>query len=144
MPEWNERVHGADELDGLSQTLKVPIIEDATAKSKGEYLIINGEPMILLKPNLKCTDKLWAAYHEIGHHLLHHPVPHRFSKGIKRRMDREANFFAAVALIPTQLIEEKAKEDLSVDEALGAIAEEYNYPKELIAIRKEIYETYRI
>jgi Zn-dependent peptidase ImmA (M78 family) len=135
LPEWNERVFTADDLDSLSQKMKVPFVVDATASAKGEYLIIDDEPMILLKPNLKANEKLWVSYHELGHHLLHYPVPHKFSKGLQRRMDREANFFAAIALMPTKLIAEKT---------FGEIVEEYGYSSELIAIRKEIYEAYKI
>ena len=135
LPEWNTRVFDADDLDRLTQSMKLPIIESATAKAKGEYLIIEKLPVILLKPKLKSAEKLWVCYHELGHHLLHYPVSHKFSKSFQRRMDGEANFFAAVALIPTYLVESKT---------LGEIMEEYNYPKELISIRKVIYENYKI
>lgn len=135
LPEWNKRIFGADDLDKLSLALNVPIIESDEAKSKGEYLLIENLPLILLKPKLKLAEKIWVSYHEIGHHLLHYPVPHRFSKSLQRRMDREANFFAAIALIPTRLVETKT---------FGEIVEEYNYPKDLILVRKEIYETYKI
>ncbi len=135
LPQWNEKVFGADDLDKLSQSMKVPIIVNETAKAKGEYLLIEDAPLILLKPKLKPAEKLWVAFHEVGHHLLHYPVPHKFSKSLQRRMDREANFFAAIALIPTWMVESKT---------FGEIAEEYNYPKDLILVRKEIYDTYKI
>ncbi len=135
LPQWNKRVFGADDLDRLSGAMKVPIIEDASAIAKGEYWIVEGVPFILLKPNLKPAEKLWVGFHEVGHHLLHYPVPHKFSKSLQRRMDREANFFAAIALIPTWLVKSKT---------FGEIMEEYNYPKDLILIRKEIYENYKI
>lgn len=135
IPEWNERVFGADDIDLLSQKFKVPVIESDEAKSKGEYLLIENVPLILIKPKLKRTEKLWVSFHEMGHHLLHYPVPHKFSKSLERRMDREANFFAAIALIPTCLVESKT---------LGEIMEEYDYSKALIMLRKEIYDNYKI
>ena len=134
LPEWNEKIFGEDDLYELSKRFKVLIIENAIAKSKGEYLVIDNMPTILLKPNLK-KEKLWIGMHEIGHHLLHYPVNHKFSRSTTNKMDRQANFFAAIALITTKTVESKT---------LGEIMEEYNYPKELILIRKEIYEECKI
>lgn len=143
-PRWNECVLNLDDFDWLSQKTLVPIIEDPDTQGKGEYTIIDGQPVILIKPNLKNKDKIWVIAHEFGHHFLHYPVPHKFSKGLKKRMDREANFFAAVALIPTSLIQEKLLIFKTIEQALGSLNEELNYPKELLKIRKEIYEAYRI
>jgi Zn-dependent peptidase ImmA (M78 family) len=119
LPEWNERVLSGDDLDKYVEAFRVPMIEDDAAKAKGEYLLIEGQPIIILKPNLKQMEKLWVGFHELGHHLLHYPVPHRFSKGCWRRKDREANFFAAIALLPTKLVESLT---------LAEIVEEYGYP----------------
>lgn len=124
-----------DDLSALCEREKVEIAENGSFKFKGEYVIYDAIPFILLRPDLKREMKLWVGLHEFGHHLLHYPVNHRFSKGIVRKMDREANFFAAIALMPTWLIASKT---------LGEIIEEYNYPKQLIRIRKEIYDTYKI
>lgn len=135
LPEWNVKIFNEDDLYDLADDLRLPIIETEVAKAKGEYLIVNDEPLILLKPKLKKSDKIWVLSHEFGHHYLHHPVPHKFSKGLQKRMDREANFFATIALIPTWLVESKT---------LGEITEEYGYSKDLILIRKEIYEAYKI
>ena len=142
--QWNRYVWVINDIDRLSQKFIVPVIEDASAKAKGEYTMLDKKPVILLKPGLKQQIKLWVALHEFGHHLLHYPVNHKFSKWTRRRMDREANFFAAIALIPTYLIEENFLNGMSIREALGIIAEEFGYPKELLKIRQEIYETYKI
>lgn len=136
MPVWNDLIFDEDAVDHLLQVFELPVVEDSKARAKGEYFVDDdGFSFIIIKPNSKNPMKLWIILHEIGHHLLHHPVNHKFSKGTKRKMDREANYFAAFALIPTRLIEEKTFEE---------IAEEYNYPKALIKIRKEILEAYKI
>lgn len=142
--EWNEKVFTEDDITNICKVEKVRIFEDHSLKPKGEYTIHEGVPFILLRPNLKREMRLWVGAHELGHHLIHYPVPHRFSKGTKRRMDREANFFAAIALIPTKIIEEKLLTEISVETALGEIMEEFAYPIDLILIRKDIYDTYKI
>lgn len=130
--DWNRIVYDEDATDRLLQRLRLPVVTDEAAKVKGEYIVDDdGFSMIVLKPNLKNPLKLWVVLHEIGHHLLHYPVNHRFSKGTRRRMDREANFFAALALLPTWLVRSKTLEE---------IIEEYGYPLNLIKIRKEIYD----
>lgn len=139
LPDWNERIFTAADLDWLCPKVEVRIIERDSFRLRGEYTVEEKNKrkysFILIKKTLKLKDKLWIAYHEIGHHLLHHPVPHKFSKSLVKKMDREANYFAAIALMPTKLIAEKN---------FGEIFEEFGYPKKLIEIRKEIWEAYRI
>lgn len=135
MPEWNERVLTSDDFYDFSQREKVRIVESDLFRYKGEYYIRKNTSFILLQKNLKQPEKLWVGFHELGHHLLHYPVTHHFSKGIYRKMDREANYFAAISLMPTDLIKK---------ETFGEIYEEFNYPKQLIELRKEIYDHYKI
>lgn len=131
---WNSRVLTEDDFFLICEQTKCSVIESAI-KSKGEYLIYQGKPFIIFRKGLKGTLRLWVGLHELGHHLLHYPVNHRFSRGTIHRMDREANFFAAIAMMPTALITQKT---------LDEIVEEYNYPREIVLIRKEIYENFRI
>jgi Zn-dependent peptidase ImmA (M78 family) len=133
--EWNTRPLTEDDFYATCQIQKVRVLEEDFFKYKGEYSIHKGKSIILLQKNLTRGDKLWVGFHELGHHLLHYPVPHRFSKGLYRKMDREANYFAAIALLPTDLIKSKT---------FGEIFEDYNYPTKLIELRKEIYDHYKI
>lgn len=139
LPDWNDRTFSAADLEWLCPQIKVRIVERDEFKPRGEYKVEerNGKnySFILIKKKLHIKEKLWIAYHEIGHHLLHHPVPHKFSKSLVKKMDREANYFAAIALMPTKLIAEMS---------FSEIRETYGYPKKLIDIRKEIYEAYKI
>lgn len=135
VPDWNERILNDDDFYLTCERSAVNVIENENLKCKGEYTIYKNVSFIVLKKGLKPEMLRWVGFHELGHHLLHYPVNHRFSKSLYRRMDREANYFAAIALIPTRVVEVQ-----SFDE----IVNEYNYPAELITIRKEIYDTYRI
>lgn len=135
LSEWNTHILTEDDFYNICQSEKVHIFEEYFFKYKGEYLIQDGKSLILLQKKMSREEKLWVGFHELGHHLLHYPVPHRFSKGLCRKMDREANFFAAIALLPTEVIKLKS---------FVEILEDYNYPKGLIIIRKEIYDNYRI
>lgn len=135
VPFWNKKVFTESDLFDLCKIHKARHYEDSEMKGKGEYTIHRGVSFVIINKNLGKIEKLWVGLHELGHHLLHYPVPHRFSKGTKRKLDREANIFASVALIPTYLVESKT---------LGDIVEEYGYPNDLILVRKEIYEENRI
>lgn len=135
LSEWNSRVLTEDNFYTICQTEKVRIFEEDFFKYKGEYLIQDGKSLILLQKKLSREEKLWVGFHELGHHLLHYPVPHRFSKSLYRKMDKEANYFAAIALMPTEIIKIKT---------FAEILEDYNYPKGLIIVRKEIYDNYKI
>lgn len=141
---WNEIVFTEDYLFNLCKIHQVRHFEDEEMKGKGEYTKYDNTWFVVVNKKLTRPMKLWVGLHELGHHLLHYPIPHRFSKGTRRKMDRQANFFAAVALIPTFLIQENSMGDGTVDTALSLIAVEFNYPKGLTKIRKEIWETYRI
>ena len=141
---WNEIVFTEDVLLKLCTIHNARHYEDEEIKGKGEYTNYDGVWFVVINKNLDRRMKLWVGLHEFGHHLLHYPVPHKFSKGTKRKMDRQANFFAAVAQIPTFLIKENLIIGTTVDAALGMIAEEFNYHKDLIKIRKEIWENYQI
>jgi Zn-dependent peptidase ImmA (M78 family) len=135
LPGWNELVFTLDDFDLIAERMQVRVIETASARANGEYLVYQGKPFIVFREGLKRSVKLWVAYHELGHHLLHYPASHRFSRGTWRKYDREANYFAAIALIPTKLIAEMP---------LSEIQEQLGYDNKLIGVRKEIYEAYRI
>lgn len=132
--DWNKKVFTYEDFEFICEREKVCIVV-LNNREKGEYCFRYEQPVILIKDKLKTNEKTWVAFHELGHHFLHYPAPHRFSRGTFRKMDREANYFAAIALIPTYLVK-----SLTLDEIL----EDYNYPNELIKIRKEIYEEYKI
>jgi Zn-dependent peptidase ImmA (M78 family) len=134
LPEWNERIFAYDNLQPLCRGSGVGLIE-APIRAKGEYTSHDGVPIIILKRGLAQKMRLWVGLHELGHHLLHYPSAHSFSKGIYSKVDREANFFAAIAMMPTELCRTATPAE---------IAAEYDYPPEIIQIRLEISENLRI
>lgn len=134
LPEWNERIISETGLIDACDRLRVRLVE-WPIRSRGEYIVENDVPLILLRKGMKESVRHWVGLHELGHHLLHYPATHRFSKSVHTRMDREANFFAAIALMPTMLCRVMTPDE---------IAAEYRYPLEIIQIRRDIAENYRI
>ncbi len=136
LPEWNSRVLTEADFYAICRAQKVRVMESELFKFKGEYSIHEGIPFILINKKLGAGEKLWTCFHELGHHLLHYPTPkHRFAKTLWNKFDREANYFAAIALVPTAIIKNKTAAE---------IISEFDYSKELLTIRKAIYEAYKI
>lgn len=135
LPEWNERVLSEDDFNNICARLGVRVMESDFFSRKGEYVIHDKIPFILLKKSLKRPEKIWVAFHELGHHLLHAPVGHKFSMGTVGKMDRQAQFFAAIALMPSSLV---------LTKTFGEIADEYNYHTQLLNIRKDICDAFPI
>lgn len=134
IPKWNEKVLDMEDFETLCEAEEVRVLE-TSAKHKGEYCIYRNQPFILLKKNLKPNLKTWIAWHELAHHFLHYPATHHFSRSTFRRMDREANFVAAIALMPSSLVK-----NLTMAEIIG----DYEYPIALVEIRKEIFEEFKL
>ncbi len=131
---WNEKVFTEEDFSQICEAEKVSVVE-WKIKPRGEYLIHEGFPFIVLRPNLKSRWRSWVCWHELAHHFLHYPGHYLFNQSNARKVDFEANFVASVALIPTKLV-------LSL--TFSEIAEEYNYPNRLIELRKQIYDYYKI
>lgn len=128
LPNWNSRIYSYADIPVLCRETRVGFVEGPT-KYKGEYRFHDGYPIIVVRNGIRDRLRDWIAFHELGHHLLHYPSTHKFSKSIFTKADREANFFAAIALMPTLLCRAMTP---------GEIAVEYGYPTELIEIRVEI------
>lgn len=133
-PLWNQRIYKFEDMPELCREARTSFIE-APIRHKGEYTMHGGYPMIIVRKGLKYQWRLWVAMHELGHHLLHYPTAHRFSRSIYTKADREANFFAAVAMMPTLLCRQMTPDE---------IHEHYGYDPAIIEIRREITEQFRI
>ncbi|MCW5959286.1 MAG: ImmA/IrrE family metallo-endopeptidase [Pyrinomonadaceae bacterium] len=132
LPEWNEKIFGIKDLQAICVRERLIFVESIGRRAKGEYLRFSNRNMIILRANLGEGERRWIAFHELGHHFLH-TANHRFSRGTARKMDREANFFAAVALLPKYLIENENE----------SYSDGY-YPAEMLRIRFEILREFRI
>lgn len=130
LPEWNTRVFGMHDFELICSAENIVFVEGIDHRHRGEFLPYAGHNMIILRSGLDEGERRWVAFHELGHYYLH-SAAHHFSRSERRRMDREANVFAAVALIPTHL--------LRLDEQL--VLDGY-YPEEFIKIRFNILKEY--
>src|SRR5205085_6608202 len=70
----------------------------------GVYIVIEGIPIIFINNTLTGLKRLWVMYHEFGHHLLHTPETCLFSDSTIHKAQSEANFFAALALLPEPMV----------------------------------------
>lgn len=128
LPEWNECVFSVDDLPEMCARLKCGYLL-APIRAKGEYIQHGEFPFVIVQEGLKRPMKSWVGTHEVGHHILHYPSEHKFSRSTFSKADREANFFAAIALMPTWMCHA-----MTPDEIIA----EYDYPKQIVEIRLEI------
>lgn len=138
-PHWNEKIVTEDLLTEFCGKTGVFVFERET-KHKGEFRLYDGLPSIQIDPRLVAGERLWVFAHEVGHVLFHHPLAQKFcaTENLKnlfvQKMDFQANFFAAVSLIPKSEMKRKT---------LAEFMDEYNYPRELLELRQIYYERYK-
>ena len=133
-PHWNKRVVTERDVRRVCHNKGVRIVEGKTGVS-GLYVVYRGVPFIVIDPDLGWPLCLWVLLHELAHHLLHVPGLQFFDNRFESKADYEANFIAAVALMPLDLIKRLT---------FAEIQDEYGYPSELMWFRKEIYEQFGI
>lgn len=128
---WGKRVLSESDARDYCRLHKVYIVDDPK-QPYGRIMFHKGYVFILINPNLDRGSWLWVLFHEIGHHALHAPQSGRFSKLIRRKADREANYIAAIALMPRQIVEGRTIEQVHY---------EFGYPIELVKIRYQIFQS---
>lgn len=126
--DWGEIVLDENQALEFCRRNKIYIVEDSRQKF-GKLKYYRDYVFILINPKLGAVMRLWVLWHEIGHFCLHAPVTASFSKSTVRKLDREANYVAAIAMIPLHVILFETPEE---------IQEQYGYPMELIQIRLDI------
>lgn len=131
---WNEIALNYDDGERLCHELGVRLLHEEI-QSRGEYTVYKKIPFIILRKNLKPKWKSWVIWHELSHHFLHYPGTYLFTASSARKADFEANYVASIALLPTEIVQQFSATE---------IIEEYGYPKELIKVRKLIYDNYLI
>lgn len=132
LPKWNLKTFGMTEFVKICNDENIIFVEGIGRKHKGEYIPYPNRNMIVLRAGLKEGERRWIAYHELGHYFLH-ATHHQFSRTVSRRLDREANLFAAVALLPNYLIK---NDRMSFEDGY--------YPEDFVKIRFEILREYGI
>ena len=126
---WNQKAHTERDAYAFCKANKVHIVEDPQT-SHGMFVKYRGYDFILITPGLTQMMRTWILWHEIGHYLLHEPAIANFSRHYARRSEREANFIAAVALIPRALLHNRSQGELV----------EMDFPLKLIDIRHRVYD----
>lgn len=136
LPDWNKRVHFESDALAFCAANDVIAIETDLITDLGEYRLHREKPFILINKFLEARHRAWVYFHEIGHFILHPTTCAKFSDAVtKRKIEREAHFVAAVALLPQYVLNTKN---------LCEIQDEFSFPRRLILLRKEIYDTYKI
>ncbi len=137
---WNKRPLNTQDFYRICRRERVRVHE-LPLRVAGFYMVIKGKPHIYLNNRLRGLAWLQAAFHELGHHLLHAPVPgsstaaYFYQLTPNTKEEKQAEAFAAVALIPELLLRKNSTWELQ---------EEYGYPSELLWLRREIYERYKV
>lgn len=132
IPDWNLRPRS--ELDAESFCEEYGIIRHDTdlITDLGEYRQRQGRPVILLQKYISNRYRNVVLHHEIGHFICHPTIVARFSDEVlKRKVEKEANFVAAVSLLPNYIMRTKT---------LAEIADEFNVPHKTILFRRYIYD----
>ena len=131
-PDWNKRVHSVSELSTFSDLSEIIVKETDLISDLGEYRVHKKQPFIFIHKYAAENFKPWVFAHETGHFCLHDINSAKFSILGKNKVEIEANIFACVFFIPRHLVLTKTVFDLQY---------EYNYPKKLIMLRKNLFDT---
>lgn len=132
---WNERVLTRHDFYTICRDDDV-LVRDADMRWSGLYLVCEEVPVIVLNDKLVGPERIFVGWHELGHHLLHPPGMAFFcNDSTKRKVEFEAQRFAACALLPLPLMS-----SMHVDE----IEHEYGYPRELVQFRARLFSRLRI
>lgn len=132
---WNKRPLTIEDFDQYCYEEGIWVYKVPLKHDEGMFFRFRERPVIVLNKRLAPGMLVWAAFHELGHYCLHPPELQYFAAGTTDKANYEANFLAAIALIPKRYVEMYTKAD---------IQEEYGYPNELFALRKELYERYKV
>jgi Zn-dependent peptidase ImmA (M78 family) len=127
---YNERVFTDDDFDLICEQCGIYVTEQKI-KWHGYFTVCEGTPAIVINKRLRGVDRLVVAFHEVGHYLLHAPGTAFFCNGSVSKSEYEAQRFAAWALIPRPLMEDKT---------LSEIQEEFGYPTALMRFRQRIFD----
>lgn len=103
----------------------------------GYYTNIKGKAYIVINRNLPKMRWLEVAFHELGHHYLHAPVPQSVffdSQNLLPRQELEAQTLALLALIPKSTLKEIEDEPDLV----------FDYPLHLVEERIKLFHDFKV
>jgi Zn-dependent peptidase ImmA (M78 family) len=132
---WNDRVLTRHDFYDVCRDDDV-LVRDMEMQWSGLYLVCEDVPVIVLNDRLVGPERIVVGWHELGHHLLHPPGMSFFcGDSTKRKVEFEAQRFAACALIPAPVI---------TSMHVAEIEQEYGYSRELVQFRTRLYQRLRI
>lgn len=132
-PHWNKRPVTEREVRHYCARRGVRIVEGDVGVP-GLYTVYGGVPFIVIHPALAPAWRLWVLLHELAHHLLHAPGTQLFDRYFETKADHEANFIAAIGMLTLPEIQTKTFNELL----------EEGYPHELLLLRREYFERYKM
>jgi Zn-dependent peptidase ImmA (M78 family) len=132
---WNERVLTRHDFYTICRDDGV-LVRDASMRWSGLYMVCEEVPVIVLNDRLVGPDRIVVGWHELGHHLMHLPGMAFFcGDSTKRKVEFEAQRFAACALIPQPVLASMHVEEIEQD---------YGYSRELVQFRMRLFQRLRI
>jgi Zn-dependent peptidase ImmA (M78 family) len=134
---WNKRIFTEQDFFRLCKRFGVLVFEEDPdcVPGDGAYVVVEDIPVIFINNTLTGLKRLWVMFHELGHHLLHTPETCLFSDSTIHKAQSEANFFAALALLPEQMVRQiPLWEAYDVDE----------HSAKLLEMRLEFFENYKV
>lgn len=131
---WNRRALTLEDFEALCAQLGVTVLTLASP-IEGFYTHYRARPVIVLSQSLTDQQRTFIAWHELAHHLLHHPGIALFDHTSTSKAERQANIIAACALIPQTII--RACE-------FSVIEDEFNVSREVVLLRAQIWQLLRL
>lgn len=132
-PEWNVKVLTQDDFDYYCDRDGI-IVREVSLEQPGLYICRGGRPQIFLNEELRGANRLFVEFHELAHHWLH-PTGVRMFFGWGKQIEIEADIVAACALIPKTVLTHYWPSE---------IADLYGYSHDLVTLRCEVFDRWRI
>ena len=134
---WNERRLDESDLYELCGRFNV-VVDELPLTTAGFYYRVMGRDFIAVNSRLTGAERLAVMFHEFAHFLFHTadsaPAAEFHHVGRRTRKECEADVFAACAVLPRPLLENRTIEDLLED----------GYPADLVNERFRILDLYGI
>lgn len=138
IPHLNQRALTETDFYKLCRKERIAVKEIPLKENiYGYYTNLKGKCYIVINRNLPKMRWLEVAFHELGHHYLHAPVPQSVffnSQQLSHKQEFEAQTLALLALIPQSFLK-----TLEMDEDLI-----FEYPLHLIEERIKLFQDFRV
>jgi Zn-dependent peptidase ImmA (M78 family) len=138
LPHLNKKIYGEADFFKLCRKERIKVAELSLKDNiRGYYSNYRGRTFIIINKNLSRMKWLEVAFHELGHHFLHAPVPSSVffdSQNLSSKQEMEAQSFALLALIPITLLKQIEESPLLMED----------YPIYLIEQRMKLFELFGI